>query len=154
MLPASSAALPAGFCAVLSVSCQKGREKATVRRGGGGAEGGMKEEEEEEWHLEKRRAGLSSSVSEKEWTDRENKTRARQEACGPALGHCTTAAGQNFPFPCRHESFTSARHCKAPGSGLHIVQPLPHNQFQVCYPALLVSDLQTAISELLKSKIK
>lgn len=135
MLPASSAALPAGYGAVLSVSCQKGREKATVRRGGGGAEGGMKAEEEE-WRSEKGRAGLSSSVTEKEWTDRKNKRRARQEACGPALGCCTTAAGQNFPLPCGHKSFTLARHCKAPGSGLHIVQPLPQKQFQLCYPAL------------------
>ena len=40
---AASAALPAGFCPVQSVSCKR-RKKATVRRGGGGAErGGMRE---------------------------------------------------------------------------------------------------------------
>ena len=63
MLPAASGALPAGFCPVLSVSCQKGREKATVRRGGGGAEEGMKDQEEEGLS-EKRRAGLSQCVPE------------------------------------------------------------------------------------------
>lgn len=55
MLSAASAALPAGFCPVQSVSCQR-RKKATVRRGGGGADGGMREEE---GRTERRRAGLS-----------------------------------------------------------------------------------------------
>lgn len=62
MGPAASAALPAGSCPVLSVSCQEEREKATVRQGGGGAEW-MREEEE--GHTEKRRAGLSHCVPEK-----------------------------------------------------------------------------------------
>lgn len=72
MLSAASAALPAGFCSVLSVSCwaEREREKATVRRGGGGAEGAMKEEEEEGRAEKKERWFIMVGVPEKQWTDR------------------------------------------------------------------------------------
>lgn len=130
-------ALPAGFFSALSASWQKG-EKATVREGGGGADMGTRGgggtstgvllyhtlslgHNEQASNLKRANPKLVS-------LQRSDESRL---SCSSFASNATKIWSQRFHS---NETFPA-------------VQPLSRRQRQVCSPAMLLTDLQTLISD-------
>lgn len=144
MLSAASAALPAGFCPVLSVSCQKERER---KQQWGGVEVGLKGE----WKRRRRR-----DVQRKDLLVhygvclRDNRQKSKTEVCEAALVQVIILQQQvriSF-FPMDKviyisQTLSSGLYCIIQIRITPLVQSLSQQRCQVCFPALLVTDLQT-----------